>query len=87
MEFIKDAKLEEEDKIILALLDKTRFNENILIVLRGNFIGYTEFNEEDNEEIVKECIDYHSGDETERNKLQFERLKELAKWQKNKLQY
>ena len=76
MEIIKDAKLEEEDKLILALVDKARFNENILIILRGNYISVTIFDKADE---VKESVSYYTDDETERNKLQFERLKELAK--------
>lgn len=78
MEIIKDAKLEEEDKLIISLLDKARFNNNnILIVLRYNFIGYTEFN--DNEE-VEESVDYFTDIETERNNMNLQKLKELAKW-------
>lgn len=77
MEFIKDEKLEEEDKLIISLLDKARFNNNnILIVLRYNFIGYTEFN--DNEE-VEESVDYFTDIETERNNINLQKLKELAK--------
>ena len=76
MEIIKDAKLEEEDKLILALVDKARFNENILIVLKGNYISITIFDKADE---VKESVSYYTDDETERNKIQLERLKELAK--------
>jgi hypothetical protein len=76
MEIIKDAKLEEEDKLILALVDKARFNENILIVLRGDYISVTIFDKADE---VKESVSYYTDDETERNKIQLERLKELAK--------
>lgn len=77
MEIIKDAKLEEEDKLILALVDKARFNENILIILRGNYISVTIFDKADE---VKESVSYYTDDETERNKIQLERLKELTKW-------
>ena len=76
MEIIKDAKLEEEDKLILALVDKARFNENILIILRGNYISVTIFDKADE---VKESVSYYTDDETESNKIQLERLKELAK--------
>ena len=76
MEIIKDAKLEEEDKLILALVDKARFNDNILIVLRGDYISVTIFDKADE---VKESVSYYADDETERNKLQLERLKELVK--------